>query len=375
MPTTFQRKKPSKHLKEKFRGCLLGGAIGDALGAPVEFMRRSQILHTFGDQGITDFTPAYGKLGAVTDDTQMMAFTAEGLLRAYVRSRTRGFCHPPSVIEKAYYRWLYTQEHSYIDFADEHVDGWLIRHPELFSQRAPGVTCLNALRSRHGRNKSKGCGGVMRVAPVGLMYYSLLSDNNVDESLKNSFQIACEAAAITHGHPTGQLASGAFSSIVFLLLYGKTLLEAIEIVLAMLSEQDNASETINAINHSVQLAKSSTDPVTAISSLGEGWVAEEALAIGLYCALTASNFQDGVIRAVNHDGDSDSTGLIAGHLLGITYGLKAIPEHWLQKLELRGMLEELADDLATVGSWQLDCYSEGAAKKEADYYFNRYPGC
>lgn len=374
MPNNFQRK-PSEQIKEKFRGCLLGGAIGDALGAPVEFMRRSEILQMFGSEGLTDFVPAYGKLGAVTDDTQMMAFTAEGLLRAYVRSRTRGMCHPPSVIEKAYQRWLYTQEHSQLDFDDKDLDGWLIQHPELFSRRAPGVTCLNALRSHNRLNDSKGCGGVMRVAPVGLLYYSLLSDKNFDESLKNSFQIACEAAAITHGHPTGQLASGAFSSIVFLLLSGKSLFEAIEVVLAMLSEEENASEMINAINQAVQLANSSIDPVNAISTLGEGWIAEEALAIGIYSALAASNFQDGVILAVNHDGDSDSTGLIAGHLLGIIYGLKAIPEHWLQNLELRVMLEELADDLATVGSWQLDSWGDGAAKEEAHYYFNRYPGC
>lgn len=269
----------------------------------------------------------------------------------------------------------YTQEHSSLALDNHDLDGWLIQHPELFSQRAPGITCLNALRSRSGHNDSKGCGGVMRVAPVALIYYSLLSDKNVDESLKNSFQIACEVAAITHGHPTGQLTSGAFSSILFLLLTGKSLPEALEVVLAMLKQQESALETINAMNQATQLANSSIDSVSAISTLGEGWVAEEALAIGLYCALTASNFQEGVIQAVNHDGDSDSTGLIAGHLLGIIYGFKSIPQYWLQNLELRAMLEELADDLATVGSWQLDSWTNGLAKEEADYYFKRYPGC
>ncbi len=374
MPNNFQRYQPSEQIKEKFRGCLLGGAIGDALGAPVEFMRRNDILRQFGSQGVTEFVPAYGKLGVVTDDTQMMAFTAEGLMRAYVRGRTRGICHPPSVIEKAYQRWLYTQENTSIN-DDDNNNGWLIQHPELFSQRAPGLTCLNALRSGNGRNNSKGCGGVMRVAPVAMIYYSLLSDQAFDESLKNSFQIACEAAAITHGHPTGQLAAGAFSSILFLVLSGKTLIEAVEVILVMLTKHENAQETIDAINQAIQLSNSSNDPVNAISTLGEGWIAEEALAIGLYCALTSSNFQDGVIRAVNHDGDSDSTGLIAGHLLGAIHGLSAIPDHWLQSLELRSMLEELADDLATIGSWQLDSWGDEAAKEEADYYFNRYPGC
>src|SRR5215469_1142760 len=92
-----------------FRGCLLGGAVGDALGAPVEFMSYANIVREFGPEGIRDFAPAYGRLGAITDDTQMTLFTAEGLLRAYVRGCLKGICHPPSVVHHAYLRWLITQ--------------------------------------------------------------------------------------------------------------------------------------------------------------------------------------------------------------------------------------------------------------------------
>lgn len=94
----FQRRIPSAPVRERYQGCLLGGAVGDALGAPVEFMRRSEIIREFGPQGITDLAPAYGKLGAITDDTQMTLFAAEGALRAYVRGTLRGICSPPSVI-------------------------------------------------------------------------------------------------------------------------------------------------------------------------------------------------------------------------------------------------------------------------------------
>ena len=94
----FQRRIPSAPVRERYQGCLLGGAVGDALGAPVEFMRRSEIIREFGPHGITDLAPAYGKLGAITDDTQMTLFTAEGALRAYVRGTLRGICSPPSVI-------------------------------------------------------------------------------------------------------------------------------------------------------------------------------------------------------------------------------------------------------------------------------------
>lgn len=83
----------------------MGGAAGDALGAPVEFMRRAEIVARFGEPGIRDYAPAYGRIGAVTDDTQMTLFTAEGMLHAWVRARMRGI--GPAFVpatERAYLR-------------------------------------------------------------------------------------------------------------------------------------------------------------------------------------------------------------------------------------------------------------------------------
>jgi ADP-ribosyl-[dinitrogen reductase] hydrolase len=78
--------------------------------------------------------------------------------------------------------------------------------------------------------------------------------------------------------------------------------------------------------------------------------------------------------AVNHDGDSDSTGLIAGHLLGAMLGRNAIPERWLAPLELRGVIEDIADDLATAGSWRLGDWHDPDASAEEEHYTRRYPG-
>ncbi|MGL4418322.1 MAG: ADP-ribosylglycohydrolase family protein, partial [Plesiomonas shigelloides] len=100
----------AEHTRLKFLGCLLGGAIGDALGAPVEFMKRSTILSQFGPDGITTYAPAFGGLGRITDDTQMTLFTAEGLLRGWVRSCLRGISADlPAITAHAYLRWLQTQ--------------------------------------------------------------------------------------------------------------------------------------------------------------------------------------------------------------------------------------------------------------------------
>ena len=157
-------------------GCLLGGAVGDALGAPIEFMKLPEIRARFGPEGIRDYAPAYGRdAGAITDDTQMTLFTAEGLIRAAVRYAGRGICSPPSVVMHAYMRWLRTQgETSKHPFFAHGETGWLVGERDLWSRRAPGSTCLSALRNAtdddlFATNDSKGCGGIMRVAPVGLV--------------------------------------------------------------------------------------------------------------------------------------------------------------------------------------------------------------
>lgn len=363
-------------MRECFRGCLLGGAVGDALGAPVEFMSRTAILKRFGEAGIRDLVPAYGRVGAITDDTQMALFTAEGMLRSLVRGSVRGLCHPPGVIAYAYQRWLHTQ--GFAHPLQEHcLNGWLIENRELFARRAPGNTCLSALQAMRSagepaQNNSKGCGGVMRVAPVGMMLAALSSNDVVPEDdLQQSFTLGCEAAGITHGHPTGQRASGAFAAIVYLLLKGKSLWEASDAALRLLANKPDHGETTAAIRHALELASSQPRSDEAIRVLGQGWIAEEALAIGLYCALCAPDFESGVVMAVNHEGDSDSTGLIAGHLLGAIHGVSAIPKRWLEPLELRTVLEEVADDLATCGLWVLDDEDYG---DEQNYYCARYPG-
>ena len=92
-----------------FRGCLLGGAVGDALGAPVEFMSLEEIRSRFGPRGVTGLEEGAWPAGSITDDTQMTLFTAEGVLRAQVRGALKGIVHPPSVVDHAYARWLHTQ--------------------------------------------------------------------------------------------------------------------------------------------------------------------------------------------------------------------------------------------------------------------------
>ncbi len=84
--------------QEYFRGCLVGGAIGDALGWPVEFLELEEIIHRFGEGGIRDLVLSSSGKAEITDDTQMTLFTAEGILRSETRSIIKGITHPPTVV-------------------------------------------------------------------------------------------------------------------------------------------------------------------------------------------------------------------------------------------------------------------------------------
>lgn len=361
-------------LRNRFRACLLAGAAGDALGAAVEFSSKQAIHAQFGPGGILDYAPAYGRLGAITDDTQMTLFTAEGLMRAWVRWSQRGLSSMTGVVGHAYQRWLRTQGIAHPKFKDD-FDGWLIGIRELHAQRAPGRTCISALLAMESfgdfaKNQSKGCGGVMRVAPVGLFEASAMQPGARGSSGNTAFDLGCETAAITHGHPTGILASGLFADIISQLMQGTSLPDAIAHGRAILRTHPNHEETEDIVRRACELAAQSPDPTATPEELGEGWIAEEALAMSLYAALVAPDLESGVILAVNHGGDSDSTGAIAGNLLGTMYGLDAIPQRWLTDLELREVIEEVADDLASMWFWKLDEYEDS----DDGVIGERYPG-
>lgn len=357
---------------QRFEGCLLGGAVGDALGAPVEFMPGDEIVRRFGRDGITEYVPAYGRIGAITDDTQMTLFTGEGLLRAWVRGCLKGVSTYSGVTSHAYLRWLLTQGVKPANkiMIETGEMGWLFRQPELHHRRAPGNTCLSALRETESlgqpaKNSSKGCGGVMRVAPVGLFGSQNMSAVEV-------FDLGTELAALTHGHPTGSLTAGCLAAMVHALVHGQDLRGALDIAKQILIGKVQHEETLHAIEAAERLAKLELPCEAAIAELGEGWVAEEALAISVYCALVAKDFRDGIILAVNHDGDSDSTGSITGNLLGAILGVTAIPSHWLDGLELRSVIAELAGDLYRYREW--DMSDSSLNNHFVQQVWEKYPG-
>lgn len=347
---------------DRYKACLLGGALGDAMGAPVEFIKCKEILALYGEQGVTAMIPSYGRAGAITDDTQMMLFTAEGLLRGQTLMMRTGVVNYAGCVGFAYMRWLKTQDVD-SEYPMPEYDGWLFKQKELHHRRAPGKTCLSALRFKTDpanaeHNNSKGCGGVMRVAPVSLFINTQFGhETPPGQAMAMAFELARECAKLTHGHPSGYLAAGAYASILIGILRDIPIQLAVEETCRILKDHSGYYETHEKLQQALRLARAQLSTYMAqpldIIELGQGWVAEEALAVAVYCAIVAPDFRRGVQFAINHDGDSDSTGLLTGHLLGAMLGMDALPPEWLEVLELKTVIEEIASDLYHFGQWKL----------------------
>lgn len=350
--------------KDRFSGCLLAGAVGDALGVPVEFLDIGEILSIYGPEGIQTFSSSAAGIGTVSDDTQMTLFTAEGLLREFYRSRNSGTkTDYVTSVYRAYLCWLHTQgEVSQDPGFRDCLTGELLKVPELNHRRGPGSTCLSSLISGQVGtvsspiNTRKGCGGIMRVSPVGLFCRALPSSLDERKRSEMAFDLGCDVAAITHGHPLGYLPAGYLAAVLFFLSSGRSLEEALSDAMLLLIERPEIEKSTLAamIGQALRCSVLEEPLPETVERLGGGWVADEALAIAIYCAVTAKeDLSFGLRLAVNHSGDSDSTGSITGNILGTLLGKKAIPEAWLATVEMRKLIENMASKLYALSKEQI----------------------
>jgi ADP-ribosylglycohydrolase len=347
---------------DRILGCLLGGAIGDALGAPIEGTSLAGIRTEYGEDGLKEYSGTRVREGAITDQTQLTLFTAEALVQASIRARSKGIGGAVlGILQWSYLRWLQSQDETIPDQLRVD-DDWLSTRPEMRARRGAGRTCLSALRKAAERGKpghplgtvetpindSKGCGGMTRTAPIGLGF-SPFVPAGIPECRKGVFELGCSAAALTHGHPSGYLPAGVLAATVWGLLRGADLPGALEAARAELETQRGHDETSRALDAATALAATGPPTPEQLETLGGGWVGEEALAIGVCAALTGTGptaVPTALRLAVNHSGDSDSTGSICGNLLGARFGSAGLPGHWQSGVETRRIIIQIAADTA-----------------------------
>jgi ADP-ribosylglycohydrolase len=356
------------NINDKIRGSLMAGAMGDALGYKVEFMRRAAILAEYGEKGITQLALDNRGKAQISDDTQMTLFTAAGILYGDTRGCMTGLCGKlEGYVQNAYQDWYYTQEPAPKDYSPF---TWLYHIAGLHKNRAPGITCLNAcwdiINGREVKNNSKGCGGIMRVAPIPL--YLIKDADKCDNSVLVAESCA-QIAECTHKHPLGFLPA----ALLGVFIYKIALLSVVEVKSKLEPIVEECLQVIDAIyvdqyvhykntlktltRKAMRLAFSDMPDAEAIAQLGEGWVAEETWAIALFAAIRhMDSVEEALIASVNHDGDSDSTGAVTGNIMGAIYGYEPIKNANLlcpkgkkleEIVELSDVILAIADDLTT----------------------------
>lgn len=312
---------------------LNAGAAGDALGYRVEFDSKERIEKEWGADGPESVAEERGE-GIVSDDTQMTLFVLEGLLAARTEDEVG------ETVRSALNGWFETQRSNFV-----RGKTGVASFCEMWARRAPGSTCVSALSSGGigssimPTNDSKGCGSVMRSAPFGLAPF-LIDDASPGE-------LAFETSFITHGHREAALSSMGLAEAVFAGLSGEPAEKAFERMTDMLSDEGE-SRALELCREALRLSDGSGGR-TPPRVLGEGWVAEEALAIGVWAAAEASK---GVPRwaairaAANHGGDSDSTASIAGNLIGALLGADERIRAEASRLDARRVLDWFQKELA-----------------------------
>ena len=387
--------KKKVNFNDKIRGSLMAGAMGDALGYEVEFMRRGAILAEYGEKGIMQLALDNRGKAQISDDTQMTLFTAAGILYGDTRGRMTGLCGKlEGYVQEAYKDWYYTQNVAAKDYVP---CTWLYHIAGLHKNRAPGVTCLNAcwdiINGREVNNNSKGCGGIMRVAPMPL--YLIKNAHRCDDSVLVAESCA-QIAECTHKHPLGFLPA----ALLGVFIYKIALLSVDEVKNKLETIVEECLQVLDAIyvdqyvydkntlktltRNAMLLALSDTPDADAIIQIGEGWVAEETWAIALFATIRhIDSVEEALIASVNHDGDSDSTGAVTGNIMGAIYGYEHIKNANLlcpkgkkleEIVELSDVILAIADDLTTgciISEWSL--FKTRAQKQWSERYWRVKP--
>ena len=293
-------------LRDRFLGCLLGLATGDALGAPVEFMARDAIQRIHGEVrdmeggGWLELRP-----GQVTDDTEMMVCIADSLVMK------KAF--DPADVARRFVTWYRLGPRDI-----GHTTARAIQ--ELASGTPWGQASRKAHDALKGRSASNG--GLMRCAPLALLHYA-----GSDRLIEDTATSCC----ITHYDARATYAGAALNLIIDGCLRGLTVTQALKEARATIKPYQE--EVANAID----LALGQPYDRPEVSGL-----AVDTLRAACRCFFHAATFEDALIMAVNLGGDTDTVGAVCGAMAGAYYGYSAVPERWLRVLESRDHLQSLA---------------------------------
>ncbi|MEA5571998.1 ADP-ribosylglycohydrolase family protein [Calothrix sp. UHCC 0171] len=295
---------------ERFRGCLLGLATGDAVGTTVEFQGRGSFPPVVDMLGGGPFNL---KPGQWTDDTSMALCLATSLVKV------GGFDAVDQM--DRYYNWY---EHGYLSSTGECFDIGNTVSQALSEYKISGNPFSGSTNPRTAGN---GC--LMRLAPVPMFYFP---------DLDRILHFSGESSRTTHGAAECIDASCLFGKLLFRALSGASKDE----ILFENNPEIVASPSIQSIASGEYRNKTIND------IRGTGYVVE-SLEAALWCFWTTENYEQAILTATNLGDDADTTAAICGQIAGAYYGELGIPNHWLRKLTFKDEITELANQLYAAG--------------------------
>lgn len=319
------------HYLDLIRGSLFAGAVGDSLGLPLKYIDSLAELNTIASENLSLINSS----ALVSVNTQLILFTLDGL----INTKNNDYS---TYLYDSYRHWYNTQNQGHLATM---YPSRLKDNLKLHQVRAPGATCLKSLKLNipgeigFPLNNSKGCGAVVRCAPIALMV----------ENYSLACQIAMENAALTHSHPLGYLTAGFLSYLLNRLTYeqlslkiiieqGIEYFQSLDISLKLYLEQ-----LIELIKLACKLSENDLSDQVNLQQLGLGWTAEEALAIAIYsCLRYPTKIKDSLMCSINHLGNSDACGSICGNIMGCLIGFDNLSKQYnLNDLEIYTELNEL----------------------------------
>lgn len=329
------------------RGCLLGLAVGDAMGYTVDKKSWAEICEDYGPNGLLGYDLANG-CADITSYTQMTAFACNGLLLGVMRGNQDKYARYMGLGLR---EWLKSQQ---FRGAGEKTFCWLAQVPEMRRRHCMDTRMLDALgRETLGTPEkpvfhSTTPGAITIPVAAGLLYDKAWMAQGVVSRL------GAESVAFTHGDPESFLAGAVVAYVVAAILKDpekplpQQFLQAVEAVKSQFGEDYPQMETVKSyVNRAVAFSKDvELSPLAAMSMLG-CTTALECLAGAVYASVIhPANFDEAVIVAVNHSGRSAAVGALTGAILGAKLGAEALPDFYLECLETAPVLEELASDVA-----------------------------
>lgn len=334
---------------ENLRGCLLGLAVGDAMGYAVDKLSWSEICENYGPNGLLGYDLANGSAD-VTSYTQLAAFVCNGVLLAETRRNVSLYGR---FTTRAILEWASSQQ---VRTMPQRSAFWVAQVPAMRRRHCMDTRMLDALsRTALGTPEKPVFVSDTPCALTSAIAIGLCFDPEKMEFLQVG-RLAAEAIALTHGDPVTMVSGAYLAYAVAGILQGpeKPLSyhfgNACDALSHLFAEQfPLAVEHIcKKIDYVLSLTKDAEMTPFAVMTLLECTTADQCLAAAVYAATVHSgNFDEAMISSVNHSGRSSAVGAVAGAILGARLGADALPDFYLESLEPIDTLQELANDLTS----------------------------